>query len=104
MNIIFGIWRSQGPRVTAEELESMSVHTRRFAPDGEWLQTSSEIGLGSQAQYTHDRSRLEAQPTSDAAGNILVYDGRLDNYRDLLRDLDVVGQDTPDSEIILCAY
>jgi asparagine synthase (glutamine-hydrolysing) len=104
MNIIFGIWRPQGPLVTTAELEAMGVHTRHFASDGEWLRTCSEIGLGVQAQYTHARSMLEAQPMSDATGNILVYDGRLDNYRDLLRDLDLAGEDTSDPEIILCAY
>ena len=104
MNIIFGIWRPQGAPVTREELESMGVHTRRFAPDGEWFRNYSEFGVGVQAQYTHARSRLDAQPVSDVAGNILVYDGRLDNYRDLLRDLDLTGENTSDSEIILCAY
>lgn len=104
MNIIFGIWRPQGPPVTKEELESMAMHTRRFAPDGEWFRIVSEIGLGVQAQYTHGRSRMEVQPTSDEVGNLLVYDGRLDNYRDLLKSLDLAGEGTPDSEIILCAY
>ncbi len=104
MNIIFGIWRPQGPPVTREELESMAAHTRRFAPDGEWLRTCGEIGFGVQAQYTHSRSRLDVQPTSDELGNLLIFDGRIDNYRDLLRDLDLAGEDTPDSEIVLCAY
>jgi asparagine synthase (glutamine-hydrolysing) len=104
MNIIFGIWRPQGPPVTREELESMAVHTRRFAPDGEWYRITPEIGFGVQAQYTHQRSRLDSQPASDAAGNVLLFDGRLDNYRDLIRELDLVGDNTPDSEIILCAY
>jgi asparagine synthase (glutamine-hydrolysing) len=104
MNIIFGVWRPQGPEVTTEELESMGVHTRRFASDGEWYQTTSEIGLGVQEQYTHGRSRLGTQPESDAMGNILAFDGRLDNYRELIRDLKLTGEDTPDSVLILCAY
>jgi asparagine synthase (glutamine-hydrolysing) len=104
MNIIFGIWRPGGPTVSTGELESMAVRTRRFAPNGEWFRTGPEIGLGSQAQYTHARSRVDAQPTSDAVGNVLVYDGRLDNYRELLSDLSLTGEDTPDSKIILHAY
>jgi asparagine synthase (glutamine-hydrolysing) len=104
MNIIFGIWRPQGPPVTREELKSMAVHTRRFAPDGEWYQITPEIGFGVQAQYTHERSRLESQPASDATGNVLVFDGRLDNYRELIRELDLIGDNTPDPEIILSAY
>jgi asparagine synthase (glutamine-hydrolysing) len=104
MNIIFGIWRPQGPPVTREELESMAVHTRRFAPDGEWYRITSEIGFGIQAQYTHERSRLECQPASDVAGNVLAYDGRLDNYRELMSHLGLTNENTSDSEIVLCAY
>jgi asparagine synthase (glutamine-hydrolysing) len=104
MNIIFGIWRPQGPPVTREELKSIAVHTRRFAPDGEWYRITPEIGFGVQAQYTHERSRLESQPASDAAGNVLVFDGRLDNYRNLMSELGLIGDNTSDSEIILCAY
>ena len=104
MNIIFGIWRPQGPPVTGEELESMAVHTRRFAPDGEWYRITPEIGFGVQAQYTHERSRLESQPASDAAGNVLLFDGRLDNYRNLMSELGMVGENNSDSEIILRAY
>jgi asparagine synthase (glutamine-hydrolysing) len=104
MNIIFGIWRPQGPPVTRKELESIAVHTRRFAPDGEWYRITPEIGFGVQAQYTHERSRLESQPASDAAGNSLVFDGRLDNYRTLMSELGLIGENTSDSEIILSAY
>jgi asparagine synthase (glutamine-hydrolysing) len=104
MNIIFGIWRPQGPPVTRKELESIAVHTRRFAPDGEWYRITPEIGFGVQAQYTHERSRLESQPASDAAGNGLVFDGRLDNYRNLMSELGLRGENTSDSEIILSAY
>lgn len=104
MNIIFGIWRPNGPPVRKEELESMAVHTQRFAPDGEWFRITGEIGFGVQAQYTHARSRLEVQPASDVVGNVLAYDGRLDNYRELMKELDLEGENTTDSEIILCAY
>ena len=104
MNIIFGIWRPQGPPVTREELVSMAVHTRQFAPDGEWYRITQEIGFGVQAQYTHKRSRLESQPASDAAGNVLLFDGRLDNYRNLMSELGLIGDNTSDSEIILSAY
>jgi asparagine synthase (glutamine-hydrolysing) len=104
MNIIFGMWRPQGPPVTREELESMAMHTRRFAPDGEWYRITPEIGFGVQAQYTHERSRLECQPSFDAAGNVLLFDGRLDNYRKLMSELGLNSQNTSDSEIILSAY
>src|ERR1700723_3641126 len=104
MNIIFGIWRPQGPPVTREELVSMAVHTRQFAPDGEWYRITPEIGFGVPAQFTHERSRLECHPASDVAGNVLLFDGRLDNYRNLMSELGLIGDNTSDSEIILSAY
>ncbi|WP_263357708.1 asparagine synthetase B family protein [Acidicapsa ligni] len=104
MNILFGIWRSNGSAIRREELESMAEHTRRFAPDGEWMQITPELGFGVQAQYTHARSRLEVQPNRDEAGNVIIYDGRLDNYRDLAREFHLQAEVTPDSEIILRSY
>lgn len=104
MNVIFGIWRPQGFPIAREDLEAMAVHTHGFASDAQWFRIASDIGFGVQSQFTHERSRLGVQPASDAAGNLLVYDGRLDNYRELLRSLDLEGEDTPDSEIVLCAY
>jgi asparagine synthase (glutamine-hydrolysing) len=104
MNILFGIWRPSGPAVRREELKSMAEHTIRFSPDGEWLQITPDIGLGVQAQYTHARSRMEVQPARDSIGNMIVYDGRLDNYRELARQLDLREEETADSQIILRAY
>ncbi len=104
MSILVGIWRPQGPPVARMEVESMTAPTQRFAPDGEWFQCGEKIGLGFQAQYTHERSRLEVQPASDVLGNLLVYDGRLDNFRELLADLNLAGEEKADSEIILSAY
>lgn len=104
MNIIFGMWRPHGPSVIRQELESIAVHTRVFAPDGEWFRVSDDIGFGIQAQYTHVRSRLEIQPASDVASNIVVYDGRLDNYQELAEQLGLEGEEASDSEIVLSSY
>jgi asparagine synthase (glutamine-hydrolysing) len=47
---------------------------------------------------------MEVQPARDSTGNVIVYDGRLDNYRDIAGDLDLRAEETSDSEIILRAY
>lgn len=104
MNIIFGIWRPDGPPVTREEIHTMATHTRRFASDGEWIRPCGELAMGAQAQYTHKRSWLAPQPLSDSDGNLLVLDGRLDNYRELIVELNLTNEGVSDSEIILSAY
>jgi asparagine synthase (glutamine-hydrolysing) len=104
MNNIFGIWRPCGDGVTEADLRSLAGHTAHFESDGEYLCPGSEVGMGIQAGLTHIRSTRERQPESDKTGNLLVYDGRLDNYRDLLKTLDIVDGDLSDPEIVLNAY
>jgi asparagine synthase (glutamine-hydrolysing) len=62
------------------------------------------IGMGSQAHHTDHRSQLDVQPSLDGGGLLLVYDGRLDNHRDLQRELNDSGQVLSDTEIVLRAY
>ena len=105
MNIIFGIWRPQGPPVSGKDLVSMATHTRRFARDGEWLRLYAQIGMGVQAHCTNRRSRLDSQPTTDHEANVLLlYDGRLDNYREICEELKITTVDAADTEVIVRAY
>ncbi len=51
-------------------------------------------------------SRHERQPLVDACGNVLVFDGRLDNRDDILRALtsERPALDAPDPELVLAAW
>jgi len=104
MNIIFGIWRPKGAMVEKAELNALAGPTERFAEDGLSTRTAANIGMGAQAHYTDDRSRLEDQPASDLAGRLLGYDGRLDNHADLQRELNCDTEILADTEIVLRAY
>lgn len=104
MNIIFGTWRPQGATISLAELNDLAGPTGRFAADGLSKRTAGNIGMGAQAHYTDDRSRLEMQPASDFAGRLLVYDGRLDNHADLQRELGFDEKIVADTEIVLMAY
>jgi asparagine synthase (glutamine-hydrolysing) len=103
MNTIFGIWRPGGC-VSEADLRGLAAHTAHFAFDGERLHAGSELGMGMQACHTHIRSRLEKQPGLGQTGNLIVYDGRLDNYHELLEMLDADDSDIADPDIILLAY
>jgi asparagine synthase (glutamine-hydrolysing) len=104
MNIIFGIWRPKGATVEKAELNALAGPTERFAADGLSTRIAVNIGMGSQAHYTDDRSRLDVLPAFDVNGRLLVFDGRLDNYTDLQRELHCDAEILADSDIVLRAY
>jgi asparagine synthase (glutamine-hydrolysing) len=104
LSIIFGIRKPLGASVSKEELLQLANATERYALDGVAVHADYRVGMGFQPCHTHLRSTMELGPTSDAYGNLLVVDGRIDNYRDLCQELHLDEPSTPDSKIILAAY
>lgn len=104
MSVIFGIRKSPGEVVKEEELVDLGNSTERYAPDGTFVRAAGRIGMGFQPYHTTTRSHLEAQPAVDIHGNLLVFDGRLDNYQDLARELGVGRPDIADSNLVLTAF
>jgi asparagine synthase (glutamine-hydrolysing) len=60
--------------------------------------------MGFQPRRTHERSTLEKEPISDAQGNMLSFDGRIDNHVDLADLLGLDQGDRSDSRIVLAAF
>lgn len=104
MSVIFGTCRPDGEIVEKEELLNLAASTERYAPDGTFVHAQSRIGMGFQPFHTTERSRMENQPLLDVQGNMLVLDGRVDNYADLCRELNVCAFNTADSQIVLAAF
>jgi asparagine synthase (glutamine-hydrolysing) len=104
MSVIFGVRRLPGEVVTDEELLHLAASTERYAPDGTFVHAAGRIGMGFQPYYTTTRSRLEAQPAVDEHGNVLVFDGRIDNYQDLRSQLGIGQVDVADSNLVLAAF
>jgi len=104
MSVIFGICRPRGETVETDELVNLAACTERYAPDGAFVHAQSQIGMGFQPLHTTERSRMDSQPVIDAHGNMLVLDGRLDNYGDLCRELDIRAFNTSDSQLVLAAF
>ncbi len=104
MSIIFGVRRPPGTVVVEAELLRLAEATARFAIDGLSLRVATCIGMGLQPYYTHNRSALETEPAVDRHGNLLCFDGRLDNYVDLSSQLGLNALVTSDSQIVLAAF
>src|SRR5216683_927664 len=103
MSIIFGIRKSEGEVVEEHQLLSLANATDRWAPDGTFVRATGRIGMGFQPYHTHQRSNLESQPVADDLGNMISWDGRLDNHKEL-RDLLAQEANISDSLIVLAAF
>jgi asparagine synthase (glutamine-hydrolysing) len=104
MSVLFGVQKPSGAIATEPELLQLAEATSRFAFDGLSVKAIGRVGMGFQPYYTHARSRLEVQPVSDSCGNLLCFDGRLDNYMELCADLGLNAQATADSQIVVAAF
>ena len=104
MSIIFGIRRPEGSIVTERQLLDLGRKTDRWGPDGTGIRVQAHLGMGFQPYHTHRRSNLEQRPILDEVGNMVAFDGRLDNHKELCVLLDVENLDAADSWIVVAAF
>jgi asparagine synthase (glutamine-hydrolysing) len=104
MSIIFGVIEGLGPPVETRDLLRLARSTENYAPDGTYVYAQGPVGMGFQPYKTHQRSNLEALPVVDAQGNVLSFDGRLDNHAELCVLLALRNAVIPDSRIVLEAF
>lgn len=104
MSTIFGVRKPSGAVAVESELLCLAGATARFAYDGVSVKTAGRVGMGFQPYYTHARSTLDTEPVSGRYGNLLSFDGRLDNYGELCAELDLNAIATADSEIVLASF
>jgi asparagine synthase (glutamine-hydrolysing) len=103
MSIIWGVIRFDNEHVTEDELLELSAPVSRYGDGAPVTKLGGKAGMGFLPFHTHERSLLEKAPNSDLAGNLISFDGRLDNYRQLARSLDV-NESMQDSLIALAAF
>lgn len=104
MSILFGIRAADGESVAESELRGLARATARYAPEGTSILVRANVGMGFQPCSTHQRSKLDVQPVAAAQGNMLSFDGRLDNHKSLCTELELPCEATPDSEIVRAAF
>jgi asparagine synthase (glutamine-hydrolysing) len=104
MSVIFGIFDPSGPAVAQESLERWAQVTARYGPDGTSILANGPVGMAYQAFCTHRRSGFEQQPKIDEFGNMIVFDGRLDNYEELCNALGIKACERSDSALLFKAF
>jgi asparagine synthase (glutamine-hydrolysing) len=104
MSGIAGIYSADGAAVDPALLQRMTDALARRGPDGEGHWIGGPIGLAHRSLVTTPEAQQEKQPIADERGQRwIVWDGRLDNRREVIAALDV-GAERPDPEIVLAAY
>lgn len=87
MSVQAGIWNFDGRPVDRSLLESYSKRLAKYGPDGESMFVDGAIGMLYRPFHTTSDSRLERQPHISPLGNVITWDGRLDNREELSAQL-----------------
>src|SRR5712671_576254 len=82
-----GIWNFDGKPVDEAFLRKLTSAIEQYGPDGGNTYTHGSIGMVYRAFHTTSESRLERQPYISARGNVITWDGRLDNRDELIPKL-----------------
>lgn len=79
-----GVWNFDGRPVDQAFLGRLSSAIEVHGPDGGNAHIDESIGMVYRAFHTTSESRLERQPYMSARGNVITWDGRLDNRDELI--------------------
>ena len=105
MSGIAGIYQFEAQPVDPGELIRLGSALTERGPDGGHEILDGPVGMIYRAFHTNAESRQERQPLLSRSGQMLCWDGRLDNRDDLLPLLaDEVRGDLSDAGIVLAAY
>lgn len=87
MAVQAGIWNFDNRPVERESLSAMSQAMAEYGPDGEASYLDGSLGMLHRQFHTTAESRREQQPHHFGNGNVITWDGRLDNRLELLSEL-----------------
>ena len=105
MSGIAGIHCFDGARFDAAILRALDDGLGRWGPDGRSEYESGSIAMVYRPLHTNLESRVEKQPFIADQGQILCWDGRLDNRDELIRILrNDLRDDHSDVAIVMAAY
>jgi asparagine synthase (glutamine-hydrolysing) len=107
MSAIGGVLTFNGGSLDWDALTLLTQSLASRGPDGGDIVVNEAVGMCYRSFHTNRESAEEAQPLRSVSGNILVYDGRLDNSDELMPQLDecrgTASQNT-DAVLTLAAY
>ncbi len=107
MSGIAGIYYLDGRPVEQAELQRMLDSIAHRGLDGCGVWTNGSVALGCQLLRVTPESAKETQPFIHPSGHVVVFDGRLDNRKELLeafQNSTEISASSPDPVFVLAAY
>lgn len=105
MSALGGIYNIDGAPVDERVLSALGKGLAHRCPDGGLEYRNGSVGMAFRAFHTTEESRLEIQPSLSSRGDILCWDGRLDNREEMMTQLDKNLQgECSDLAIVMAAY
>lgn len=103
MSVQAGMWNFDGQPPNPEWLATISRATSKYGRDGETIYSNGAVGLLYRPFHATQESHVERQPHKLAKGDIVLWDGRLDNREELLRQFPLTGEKS-DVAIVAASY
>lgn len=105
MSVQFGMWNFDERPVDPEDLSQVRRLLEPYGPDSETYICRNGLAVFFRAFHTTEESRREIQPQVFSLGNIIAWDGRLDNRRELAHELgDGSSQDSSDFRVVVGCF
>lgn len=100
-----GIWNFDGKSVDRAFLGKLSSAIKQSGSDSVDMYSDRSLGMVYRAFHTTPESCIEHQPYSSRRGNVITWDGRLDNRDELTNQLQVeLASEQTDVAIVMAAY
>lgn len=103
MSIIFGLLGEPGATVSELDLKRLAAATKQYATGGASMHLSGTLGMVFQPYASDERSAKDIALFRDTHGNIVSFDGRLDNHCELRKQLGITDEAVSDSHIVSAA-
>lgn len=105
MSAQFGRWNFAGASLPARDLEKIFGFIAPYGPDGGNTYRSPGVNIIYRAFHTTNESVHEVQPLITEGNSVICWDGRLDNRKELLIELNAgFESDCPDVLIVATGY
>jgi asparagine synthase (glutamine-hydrolysing) len=105
MSVQAGILSFDGEPIARDSLTRIGGSLAEYGPDGETTYCDGPLGLLYRPFHTTEESTMERQPHASTGGNIVSFDGRLDNREELMLQLSgALTGDKTDVGIVATAF
>ena len=105
MSVIFGRWNFDGRSASPDYLDNVRTSLAAYGPDGFRSYSNDGVTIEFHAFHTTKQSRHQLQPFVSKSGPVFAWDGRLDNRKEIIEQLeDSLTEESADVCIAAAAY